>query len=138
MRGINNKSEIILVILSIAIVNIFICCGCSSKIKDFDSGYERRMEVVKMVENGKLKSLHNGTIALPQGYEDLSDTGEIVVASYEKKVVIYFWTYRGILSASSGYLYFSDKLSADDFSNYGTVFVNLKDLGDGWYSCATE
>ena len=65
------------------------------------------------------------------------------MVEFYDQTAIYFYTYRGILESSKGYLYVTDELSYTDYidtSEYVAYrdFVNIKELGDNWYSCSTD
>lgn len=122
----------------------FLFTGCidDGNIKDFEDDLADRTKIVEMIERGELKTDKQGLIELPKEYKSLSDSGQICITVATEisstQAAIYFWTFRGPLESSKGYVYLSDKLSVDDYTDYGHCFTNIVDLGNGWYSCSTD
>jgi len=125
-------------IISSFLIVFIILSGCGIGKDNFEQYFNERTEIVKMIESSDLTFSENGIITLPDKYVHVSDGGEALVGSYNGKVFVYFWTSRGILESSKGYLYFSDIIFPEDFPPIGHDFVNMRDLGDGWYSCSTD
>jgi hypothetical protein len=79
---------------------------------DFAINYNRRMEVVRLVEAGKLKpnvSYKGRLVHLPPQYAALSPgDGNIQVEHNGAQTTITFYTFLGILGHASGFMYKSD------------------------------
>ena len=104
---------------------------------------EQYESVVDMVKNGSIKVKSNGLVVLPEELRYLSDTGECFIVEFRDNTAIYFYSFRGILESSKGYLYVTDKLCYKDYINtnkyVGTMdFVNLEKLDNNLYSCSTD
>ncbi len=70
--------------------------------------YEKpRLEIVDMINNGKLKSKdENGNASLPNKYKKYSINGEVTIYQNDKNgQVIGFWIFRGMMSGSTELIY---------------------------------
>lgn len=129
--------KIIFLIVILMIVLIF---SNDKKSYDFDENKSDMEYVVAEIMKGNYEIGDNGLIELPDKYEQLADTGTVCMVIFEGKPSIYFWTYRGMLGNSRGYVYIlntkdtyiTDKCS-DEFK-----FVNVKEISEGWYSVSTD
>lgn len=104
---------------------------------------EQYESVIDMVKNGSIEVRSNGLVVLPEELRNLSDTGECFIVKFRDKTAIYFYSFRGILESSKGYLYVTDKLCYKDYINTNIYvatrdFVNLEKLDNNLYSCATD
>jgi hypothetical protein len=79
-------------------------------------------------------SYNQSLIRLPPGDSQLSaGGGEAVILHFEKGSGVYYFTFRGILGSSSGYLYMDSNSipKADDF-------VSVSKIADRWYFVQTR
>ena len=103
----------------------------------------QRESIVEMVANGELTVQSNGCIVLPNHLKKLSASGECFVVEFFDKTGIYFYTFRGILDSSRGYVYITDKISYKDYYDLGVYspdhyLVNIGEVSKNWYSCVTD
>lgn len=104
---------------------------------DFAINFSRRMEVVKMVEAGKLKpsaSCNSCHIPLPPHYEDLSrgDDGQIAITQSNGHTTITFYTFLGILGHASGFMYKSDD-SSPNWTDFEEEYWESERLRRHWF-----
>ena len=97
--------EIVLLIL------IFLFCKRDSY--DFEQNREDMEKIAEEIVQGKYEISENGLVKLPEGYAHLSDTGEVSLVIYDDKPAVYFWTFRGIIDSSKGYIYILDTEEKD-------------------------
>src|SRR5207302_4153541 len=78
--------------------------------KDFRRHLKQREQVIALARAGKLKaSPYNFHLKrLPAGYSHLSDGGEIIVEKPKGNIKVFFFTFRGMLSGSTGFIYAQD------------------------------
>lgn len=135
------KRSIVITVLALLIV------GCIAIIiygkTEFSRLRAERESIVDLIKTGELTVEPNGCITLPDNLKKLSDSGDCFIIEFSDKTAIYFYTYRGVLESSKGYVYVTDELSYTDYidtSEYVAYrdFVNIKELGDNWYSCSTD
>ncbi len=97
---------------------------------DFRQNYEQRLEVVSLIESGKLNDTDdNGLITLPKKYHHLSRGGEVLIARTDSDIEILFYTFRGVLDRFSGFLYTTKNMdleSRDDLKQ-------IQNIKDHWY-----
>ena len=104
---------------------------------------EQYKKIVELVRDKTLAVQSNGCIILPEEYKHLSDSGECFLVEFNDNTAIYFYSYRGILGASKGYLYINDQLYYMDYINTDVYvptmdFVNIIELDNSLYSVSTE
>lgn len=109
----------------------------------FEKLKENCDKIVEMVKSNDISVKSNGIISLPKEYQDLSDSGECLLVEYDGKTAIYFYSYRGILESSKGYLYITNDLNYLDYINVDKWastqnFVNVKKIDSKWLSCSTN
>ena len=106
--------------------------GCGEVGPNAEEDHERREEVVTMVESGQLTERSEyDDIVLPEGYEDLSNTGVIDVR--EDPFMVFFTTLVGFgPDPYCGYEYSPDP-SAVDVDPHNAGIGEAEPLGDGWY-----
>jgi hypothetical protein len=108
---------------------------------DFRLNFNRRMAIVSMVETGQLASHPTASeqlIALPFGYRSLSKGGgEIIVVQQGNAIIVFFYTYRGVMDNFSGFMYRSDA-SAPQKGDLGGDFREIKKLRDHWFWVAAS
>jgi hypothetical protein len=78
--------------------------------RDFRRHLRQRELVIALARAGKLKASPNNfhLKRLPARYSALSDGGEIIVEKPKGNVKVFFFTFRGMLSGSNGFLYAGD------------------------------
>ena len=124
--------EIVLLIL------IFLFCKRDSY--DFEQNREDMEKIAEEIVQGKYEISENGLVKLPEGYAHLSDTGEVSLVIYDDKPAVYFWTFRGIIDSSKGYIYILDTEEKDiiDKCSNGNNYVNEKNIYENWYGVSTD
>lgn len=97
-KNIFNVISLIIVILTALLVLFF--PFRESKVKLELSIYEeKRLEVIKLIKDNKLKIDDLGNVILPNKYKKVSTSGEVVVYHNDNKnQVVTFWIFRGIQS----------------------------------------
>lgn len=102
---------------------------------DFWVHQDSRKAVVQMVRAEIPSGFSEGLYELPEDYcnNRISQSNEVWVCQGEQGMVLYFYYYRGILDASSGFAYAEGNEALE-----GTDLKVVADLGDGWYICNTE
>ncbi len=78
--------------------------------RDFRRHLKQREQVIALARAGKLKaSPYNFHLKrLPARYHHLSDGGEIIVEKPKGNTKVFFFTFRGMLSGSTGFIYAQD------------------------------
>lgn len=108
---------------------------------DFRINYEKRAQVVSMVESGKLQpniNYNRSLILLPARYRGLSNGGgEIVVERAGNATEILFYSFRGVLGNFSGFVYRTDD-RAPTRGDLGGNFVEIEKLREKWYWVAAR
>jgi hypothetical protein len=98
-------------------------------------GYE---EVVAMVNNSTLVPGEYGFVNLPQEYQHLSTGGgDIIVDQTDGVTSIFFYTFRGVLDNSSGFIYRSNDTQPGQFL-LGQDCIQLEKIEPFWYFCASN
>lgn len=124
----------LLIIRFVPLVNIAITL-------DFNMNFNDREKVVSMIKAGELQPnvfYNNSLISLPKDYAHLSKGGgEVVIEREGDRLKVLFFTFRGMLSGSTGFVYVSDDsgLYAGDF---GTDFIQIKKKKENWYWMISE
>lgn len=120
----------LVVAVAVAMVGLATCVACSS---GEPTTTALRARVVQLVQSGELG--HAGeaqeSVALPSQYTSLSATGEIVIARWDSKLRVVFFSTRGVVDAWEGYVFASDCKLTDD--PLGGVLVSVEGLGDCWF-----
>lgn len=105
--------------------------------EDFRRWLKPREEVVELARAERLSATaHNFHLkSLPTRYSHLSDGGEIIVEKPKGNTKVFFYTFRGMLSGSHGFLY-----AADDRP---TMYeeprpVRVERLAPHWYWIMTD
>lgn len=132
------KNTLIILLCFIFILS-FTACGASS----FENSKADREKVVDLILNGDLEVAENGVVTLPDDLKDLSDSGECLVVEFNSRSAIYFFTSRGILGESRGYVYVSDRIDWKDYVNEDEYvgsedWIEVEELEANWYSVKTE
>lgn len=132
---------------------VTILCTCVILLMHFSNAKEPDMSIeetvkqyetiISMVRNGTIKVKPNGCIVLPEEFKRLSDNGECFIVKFHGDTAIYFYSYRGILESSKGYLYITDKLCYTDYVDTVAYvatqnFVNLVEIQKNLFSCSTD
>lgn len=99
--------------------------------------------VVDMILDDTLSVKSNGLIELPDDLKKLSDDGLCVLVDFQGKTGIYFYTFRGILESSKGYVFITDKIDYTDYMNTEKFspymdFTNIKQISENWFSVSTD
>lgn len=135
------KSSYLIVFFGILFLCFLVLVISSSKMKKSDLSVEQRIEqyqeIVNLVTNNTISVKSNGCITLPEEYKHLSDSGECFIVNFKGKTAIYFYTFRGILDSSKGYLFVTNELNYSDYSNTDTDFTNIVEIKENLYSCST-
>lgn len=100
---------------------------------------ENRLEIIKMIEDNKLKVDDLGNAKLPNKYKKVSTSGEVAVyQNDEDGKVIGFWVLRGVLSGSVQLIYSTggEKIIRD--SEIEHPIVSIDKLKDNWYYVVTD
>lgn len=107
---------------------------------DFEKDRGDMEKVAFEIMQGQYEIKENGVVGLPEKYERLSDTGEVCLVMFNGKSAIYFWTDRGVLESSRGYVYVLDDVpeSIMDKFSMGNNFVYMKEVAESWYSVSTD
>ena len=100
-------------------------------------------KVVSRVVDGDIPVKPNACFALPENMKYLSDSGDCFIVEFNSHTAIYFYSYRGILESSRGYLYITDRLNCDDYVDKAVYvskpdFVDVEKIAEGLYSCKTN
>lgn len=105
---------------------------------EFERLKNKRESVVEMLLNGELVPTSTGVIALPDDMKNLSDSGECVLVEFQSKKAIYFYSYRGMLDATKGYVFISDKLQELQYPTTDDCFVNVVEIEENWFEVSTD
>ena len=100
---------------------------------------EERLEVIKMIEDNKLKVDDLGNVKLPNKYKKVSTSGEVAVyQNDEDGKVVAFWIFRGMQSGSVQLIYSTggEELIMDNET--GHPIVSIDKLKDNWYYVVTN
>ena len=111
---------------------------------DFHTHYNARSDVVRNVLAGnyenqiKFKGGRGDLIALPAKLSYLSSGGgDILRCQHPNGTLIFFFSYRGILSSFSGFVYSSDDTPPSD-EDFGGNFVEIERLRKNWFWAASS
>lgn len=136
------KKHLYFIILS-AILILFtlqLFCFCSST-PEFNKVKDEREKIVEQVISGEIPVLDNGLIELPDDKKYLSDTGYCCLVEYWiDEYAIYFFSVRGMLGDSKGYLYNLDLNDQNliDKASARFTFRDIEFIDNNWYSCKTS
>ncbi|AWB43638.1 hypothetical protein DCC85_04965 [Paenibacillus sp. CAA11] len=104
---------------------------------DYSLHKAQRQEAVSWVQQEAAKrpgmAAEGTLLQLPKDYEGLSKGGnEVYVHSIGGRMLVVFYTFRGVLDNYSGFVYVSDGSSPQD-GDLGTHIMETVELGDSWY-----
>ena len=100
---------------------------------------EERLEIIKMIEDNKLKVDDLGNVKLPNKYKKVSTSGEVAVyQNDEDGKVIAFWVFRGMLSGSVQLVYSTGGEEIIRSSEIEHPIVSIDKLKDNWYYVVTD
>ena len=102
---------------------------------DFRINRERREEVVELIRNSDEQLLKNGLFQLPAPYcgNIISQSNEVgLYQTKQQEIIPCFYYFRGILDASSGFIYSEDPFNSNEFDMQPII-----NFGNGWYFCRT-
>lgn len=130
--------RVVLLLVSLFLMFSLFSCGVSS----FEDCKEERERVVELILDGYVKIAENGLVTLPDDMKNLSDTGECVIVEFDGQSAVYFYTFRGLLSESRGYVYVTDKIDWKDYVNEEKYiatkdWVDIEEIEPNWYSVKT-
>jgi len=97
-----------------------------------------REYIINLIEKGKLQPDDKGKIEIPESLRnsEMERNGYVRFIKYGSEIGVYFCVFTGLLETSSGYIYFSDKISVDKISSENiTLFNNYE---ENWYFCSTD
>jgi hypothetical protein len=110
---------------------------------DFRMNHAKRMQVVSAVLNGDMdkyvtqKGGRGDLIHLPKEFGGLSKGGDdIMVFKRDGHVLVFFFTYRGILDNFSGFIYSNDNAKPEN-DDFGGEFIELEQIEPNWYWAAS-
>jgi hypothetical protein len=102
---------------------------------NFQLHFAQREKVASLVEQGELKpnvSWNNITLHLPAEYRSTSlGGGDVLVEKDASSTQVLFFTFRGVLSSYSGFLYTSSNTVPTEF--LGDQLINSIKYADHWY-----
>lgn len=132
--------KIFLPIFLIALLMFGLISNNNKNSYNFEENKSDMEYVANEILKGNYEIGDDGLIELSDKYEQLADTGTVCMVLFKGKPSIYFWTYRGMLGSSKGYVYM---LNTTDTYIAGKCsdrfhFVNVKEISDGWYSVSTD
>lgn len=110
-KNYDNIAKACIVTLIMLIFCSLLLCSCHPTYT-FDELKNERETIVEKVISGNLYVEDNGLIKLPEDKTYLSDDGVCCIVSYNDSYAVYFFSERGMLGDSKGYLY---KLNSDDY-----------------------
>jgi hypothetical protein len=129
----------LLVNTAMLLVALFVPFSKMTTALNFRWNYEKRMEVVSDVLDGKLgNSVTNSGgrgdfIHLPPSYRGLSAGGDnIMVYRRDGQTLILFFDFRGILDNFSGFVYSTGNTKPQS-GDFGGQFFEIEELRPGWY-----
>ena len=100
---------------------------------------EERLEIIKMIEDNKLKVDDLGNDKLPNKYKKVSTSGEVAIyQNDEDGKVVAFWIFRGMLSGSVQLVYSSGGEEIIRSSEIEHPIVSIDKLKDNWYYVVTD
>lgn len=100
---------------------------------------EKRLEIIRMIEDNKLKVDDLGNVKLPNKYKKVSTSGEVAVYQNDKDgKVIGFWVFRGMLSGSIQLVYSTGGEEMIRSSEIEHPIVSIDKLKDNWYYVVTD
>lgn len=100
---------------------------------------EERLEIIRMIEDNKLKVDDLGNVKVPDKYKKVSTSGEVAVyQNDEDGKVIGFWVFRGMLSGSIQLVYSTGGEQLIRSSDIEHPIVSIDKLKDNWYYVVTD
>lgn len=138
-----HKKIAVIIILSLPVIFCLLLNSCVIKddIELFSDTKVAMEKIVREVLNKEIGVKENGMFVLPEDFAYLSDTGEACIVDYgHKGYGVYFFTFRGFLGSSRGFLY---KLTSEEYSNInksseGFNFVKSKTIDEHWDAVSTD
>ena len=128
------------ILINILAIVIAITFFNENKLREYNFlKYEdEREHIINLIERGELQPNDSGRIEIPEHLqnEEIARNGYVQLISYTPKTGVYFCTFSGLLETSSGYIYFSDKISTDKLSHDDIILFN--DYGENWYFSSTN
>ena len=100
---------------------------------------EKRLEIIRMIEDNKLKVDDLGNVKLPNKYKKVSTSGEVAVYQNDEDCkVIAFWVFRGMLSGSIQLVYSDGGEEMIIDSEIENPIISIDKLKDNWYYVVTD
>ena len=97
--------------------------------------------IIQKILSEEIEVDDKGVFLLPNESAFLSDTGEGYIVNYGyKEYGVYFFTFRGALGSSKGFLY---KLSYEEYSSINRSserfnFVSFEEIDERWFKVSTD
>jgi hypothetical protein len=120
-----------------AVASLYIVFANVQIHNSFEAMREKREAfIAEFIEKGYTVSDISYVFELPNEYKSLSKGGSILIGDwYDDQIVFYFYTNLGLIDSSNGYAYFVDNTTRNDYFFF--ELIRLKDMGGGWWYCAT-
>ncbi len=103
---------------------------------NFSQNKIEREAVISDIRQEKLertKSFETSYIvSLPNGKENLSDDGEVLISTKDKKLRVFFYTFRGVLDNFSGFIY-TEVPNDPSPETLNCEPTQIKKKSDNWY-----
>ena len=101
-----------------------------------------RENVIELIKRSEIAVHPNGRIVLPTTMSHISDSGECFLIRFGNETAIYFYSYRGLIDSSKGYVYTTDEILWSDYINTEKYvpdidFYEIVRLEENWYFCST-
>ena len=137
-KRIINIISLIIVILT-ALLILFFPFRKTKVILELNLYENERLEIIKMVEDKKLKTDEFGNVDLPYKYKKVSISGEVFVfQNDEEGQVIGFWVFRGVQSGSVQLIYSTGGEILIRDNETGHPIISIDKLKDNWYYVITD
>ncbi len=135
------KLSILTLSFSLVFCAFLISCSLKSDMSVFKENKAEMESIVQKILDGEIKVDDDGMFKLTEESASLSDTGEGCIVEYGfEDYRVYFFTFRGTLGSSKGFLY---KLSSEEYSVLNKSsnrfnFVKVETIDDRWCKVSTD
>lgn len=137
-KNVFNIISLIVVVLTALLVLIFPFREAKVRL-ELNLYEEERLEIIRMIEDNKLKVDDLGNVELPDKYKKVSTSGEVAVyQNDEDGKLIGFWVFRGMLSGSVQLVYSTGGEQLIRSSDIEHPIVSIDKLKDNWYYVVTD
>ncbi len=138
-----NRSRLVncfsLLISLLAVVLIFVFPFRTARVNlELHLFENARLQVVEMVEDGRIIPDKLGNAALPMRYNHVSSDGNIYVYQNDEEQLISFWVFRGMLSGSVELIYSSKDISLIYANDSIYPITHIEELKEHWYLVETD